>query len=142
MKITGPGPISPTPSRPSRMARGGKGSSFSSEIRDDVSAAAPAVTGSPVGAIEGILAIQEVPDATEGRSRGLGHAHDMLDRLDEIRHGLLVGAIPMGRLVALRQQMREMRNSGNMPRDARLSAILEEIDLRASVELAKLGMMR
>lgn len=142
MKITGPGPISPTPSRPSRLSRDGKGTAFSQEIPEETSAAAPSMTGSPVGGIEGILSVQEVPDATQGRSRGLARANDVLERLDEIRHDLLLGAIPKGRLVALRQQVHEMRSSGNTLRDPRLSAILEEIDLRASVELAKLGITR
>lgn len=142
MKIFGPGPISPTPSRSTRLARGGKGSAFSHEIPEEASATAPSMAGSPIGAIDGIFALQEVPDATQGRSRGLARAHDMLEQLDEIRHGLLIGAIPKGRLVALRQQVRELRDSGNTLGDARLSAILDEIDLRASVELAKLGMMR
>lgn len=142
MKISGPGPISPTPSRSTRLSRNGKGSAFSRELEEESSTIAPSTAGSPVGAIEGILALQEVPDASQGRSRGVARAHDLLERLDEIRHGLLVGTIPKDRLVALRQRVREMRDSGNALVDARLSKILDEIDLRASVELAKLGMMR
>ena len=140
MKIAGPGPLSPTSNRPKRTARGAAASEFASEIPEETSSTTPALTTPTVGAIEGILAIQEVEDATQGRSRGLARAHDMLERLDEIQHGLLVGCIPRSKLVALRQQVRDLRSLGVAPVDARLAAILEEIDLRASVELAKLEM--
>lgn len=142
MKILGPGAISSTPSRPSRTNRGAGAAKFASAIPGETSSVAPTVTAGPVGAIEGILALQEVGDAADGRSKGLARAHDMLESLDEVRHGLLLGVIPKVKLVALRQQVRDLRNTAAGPRDARLTAILEEIDLRASVELAKLGMMR
>ncbi|MCH9020057.1 MAG: hypothetical protein IIA73_06805 [Proteobacteria bacterium] len=62
----------------------------------------------------------------------------MLDRLDEIRHALLFGAIPRHRLLALQREVREKRVA---VADPRLNQLLDEIDLRAAVELAKLGIV-
>ena len=80
--------------------------------------------------------MQEVPTATDERSRGIKRGHDLLDRLDDIRYGLLTGSIPRERLLALRDAVATRRLVAS---DPRLGAILDEIDLRASVELAKLG---
>jgi len=62
-------------------------------------------------------------------------AEDLLDILDDIRLGLLGGGVPSGRLSALVQAVGRQRAS---VADARLSQLLDEIDLRAQVELAKL----
>lgn len=97
--------------------------------------ASRAGTTTPTGAMGGILSIQEVPDATDGRSRGIARGFDLLDRLDEIQIGLLTGAFPRRRLEELRAQIRAQREKLS---DHRLSQVLDEIDLRASVELAKL----
>ena len=84
-----------------------------------------------VAAVDALLSLQEVPDATRRPSAGLNRARDMLDRLDEIRVGLLEGAIPSERLSQLVRTVRTSRDNLN---DPRLSAILDEIELRAAVE--------
>ncbi|MFQ5785916.1 MAG: flagellar assembly protein FliX [Alphaproteobacteria bacterium] len=138
MKITGPGRINPTPTRSSRIGRGSRRGGFAERIPEETPPVARVQGAVSVGAVDGILAAQEVADATEGRSRGIGRGHDILDRLDEIRLGLLTGSIPHDRLVRLHRQVREHRETVN---DPRLAAILDEIELRASVELAKLGLV-
>ncbi len=69
--------------------------------------------------------------------RGIARGADLLDRLDEIRHALLCGAMARESLADLRRHVQARRP---LVDDARLGAILDEIDLRASVELAKLGL--
>ncbi len=82
--------------------------------------------------------MQEVPDATGGRSRGIAHGTDLLDRLDEIRLALLGGTIPYDTLIALQRRVGARKRTAT---DARLAEILDEIDVRTAVELAKLGIM-
>lgn len=91
-----------------------------------------------VGGIEALLAAQAVGDATdgEGRRRMVRYGEDLLEKLEDIRHGLLLGSIPKDRLVALAQMVRSRRENVS---DPRLSALLDEIELRAEVELAKLS---
>ncbi len=137
MKIDGPGSIRPTQSRARRPSRVATDGAFSSQIAvEPHSAVARANSAAPANAVDGLLALQEVPDAAGGRSRGLARGADLLDRLDEIRHALLRGAISRERLAELHRHVQAKKTVVD---DARLGAILDEIDLRASVELAKLG---
>ena len=137
MKITAPRPPCPGPARSRRVVRGAKGAEFSVQVTGESASATRASPAAPLAPLEGLLALQEVPDAAHGRSRGIARGHDLLDRLDEVRHALLVGAIPRNRLVELRNRVHARKGDAG---DPRLSAILDEIDLRAAVELAKLEM--
>lgn len=93
-------------------------------------AAAPALTG-----IEALMALQEVPDALAKRKRALAHGDRLLDRLDDLKRGLLLGRIGTDQLAELARHAAE---SSASVEDARLRDILQEIELRARVELAKL----
>ena len=85
-----------------------------------------------------VLALQEAPDATRGRARKRARERGnmMLDQLEEIRMGLLLGTIPMAKLEQLAQLVRAKREQID---DPKLLEILDEIELRAAVELAKLS---
>jgi hypothetical protein len=138
MKIDGPGSVGPT--APSRRARktGDSGKKFAQELSSgDADTGVSGVSSSgPLASVDALLALQEVPDSTQGRSRGLKRASDLLDRLDDIRNGLLIGSIPFDKLDRLVSLVRSQRADTT---DPRLAALLDEIELRASVELAKLG---
>ena len=93
------------------------------------------VTGTAtVGGVDSLLSLQEVGDAATGRSKGLQRAAELLDQLDEIRHGLLVGGLSRHNLLDLARAVRAQRASIG---DPRLAEVLDEIELRAEVELAK-----
>jgi hypothetical protein len=91
-----------------------------------------------VSSLSVVLAVQETPDAAKGRAkqRARDRGLKMLDFLEEIRIGLLMGAIPKERLEQLAQMVRAKREQID---DPQLTAILDEIELRAAVELAKLS---
>jgi hypothetical protein len=57
--------------------------------------------------------------------------------LEELRIGLLLGHIPRDRLADLSRMVRDRREDAE---DPQLAALLDEIELRAEVELAKLTM--
>lgn len=109
--------------------------SFASELKSSTpaSTAAPA---SQVGVIDGILALQEVDEDGRGRNPHVERGEEMLDRLDEIRAGLLTGKINSR---SLEQLLEQVRNKSQNVTDPKLREILAEIELRAAVELAKLG---
>jgi hypothetical protein len=95
--------------------------------------------GGVVG-LGGILAAQSVnedgrPDHKE-RQRRAQRGGEILDRLEDVRRGLLAGAIPKDRLQELAHMVREKRDRGA---DPVISRLLDEIELRAEVELAKLS---
>ncbi|MEL0106268.1 MAG: flagellar assembly protein FliX [Rhodospirillales bacterium] len=87
--------------------------------------------------VESILSIQAMQDTgdEESRRQAKHYGLDLLDRLDEIREGLLIGAIPKDQLVELAQAMRQKRRQSD---DPQLNQIIDEIELRAEVEIAKL----
>jgi len=138
--------IDPTKIRPTTTRRIGgahpPGSvDFSSVLHDEAAAAAAhGAVGGPVGlgGVSTVLALQGAPDSTERRARqkAIERGSTMLDKLEEIRLGLLLGTIPLGRLEQLAHLVRAQREQVN---DPQLTAILDEIELRAAVELAKLS---
>lgn len=93
---------------------------------------------SAVGNIDALLAVQGVGDALEreSRQRQIKRGEDILDQLEDLRHGLLMGEIPKDKLIALAQMVRSRRDN---VADPRLANVLDEIELRAEVELAKLS---
>ncbi len=137
MKISGPaGPNQVQPRGTAKRGRAGDGS-FASALGGETPATQSAGNAAPASAIDALLALQEVDDATSGRKRAVRHANDLLDRLDAIRIGLLTGSIPKAQLQQLAQLARDGRPN---VADPQLAEILADIELRAEVELAKLGL--
>jgi len=122
--------------RKAKKADGGSG--FADALRD-VSGAEETehsqATGG-VGAVASILAVQQTADATDHKSRGLmmQHGNDLLDRLEQIRLSLLSGAISKDRLQELARRLRERKTSSD---DPALNALIDEVELRVEVEIAK-----
>lgn len=96
-----------------------------------------AVASNPSSSVDAILSLQEVPDATDERSRRStrSHGEDLLERLDALRGWILAGTVPKDKLVELAQRLRAQRRRSD---DPRLNEIIDEIELRAEVEIAKL----
>lgn len=90
----------------------------------------------PLGSVDALLALQSVGERPDGSAQARERAEELLDRLDEIRLGLLVGAIPVRDIEQLSAAIQRKRAHVT---DARLAELLDEVDLRARVELAKLG---
>lgn len=90
-----------------------------------------------VQGVESILGLQEVGDATSGASRGkaVAYGNDLLDRLEQFRLAILQGTISKDRLQELAHRLRQRRQSLD---DPRLEEVLQEIELRCEVEVAKL----
>jgi len=138
--------VEPTAPRPATSVRKTGGSSatgsggFAKALSDTQPSHSPQMPVS-VGFTDmtTVLALQEAPDATT-RSRARKRAQErgsmMLDQLEEIRMGLLLGSVPMAKLEQLAQLVRAKREQID---DPKLLAILDEIELRAAVELAKLS---
>lgn len=137
MRINGPLPGDPAMLRRAERRSAGKTETFRPGLPAEETARATAsVAPARLTSLDGLLALQEEPDATGGHSKGLRRGADMLDLLDEIRLGLLTGAIPQARL----HQLLALLRGGRTPaEDPRLAALLDQIELRAAVELAKLG---
>lgn len=137
MKIAGSSRIR-TPAARKTTARGTGGGEFSvsgGAAAPATEASTPVTTNSPVTSVDALLAIQEVPNEREGRKHAVKRGNDMLDVLDDIRMGLLTGSVPRARLQKLVHMVDARRDTFT---DPRLAQVLDEIELRARVELAKL----
>ena len=138
MRVQGP---TTAPTRDVRRKPAAEGSSpfrveGSGEGASEASRAESVAAAAPLANLDTLVVLQEVPGDREARRRALKRASDMLDTLDAIRLDLLDGGVPVPRLEALVRLVRIQRDQIS---DPRLSHLLDEIELRARVELAKLG---
>ncbi|MCG8493934.1 MAG: flagellar assembly protein FliX [Sneathiellales bacterium] len=137
MRVSGPGRVGST-----QKSKGSKSASKTGEkftIPGDSSetvATSNVASSSPITSIDAIVALQGVDDSTSGNQKAVQKGKDLLDRLEEIRHGLLIGSIPVERL---KQLQLTLSSYDVKSEDPKLAAIVEEIEVRAAVELAKLG---
>jgi len=138
MKVTGsPGPSSAPGPRPVRASGGFSVSSAGSTAA--ASAAASASSAGGVANVSALMALQGVEDVTERRRRAIRRGGGLLDRLEELKLALLQGEASEGALDRLSRTLREERP---IDADDSLNALLDQIDLRAAVELAKASIRR
>jgi hypothetical protein len=135
------GPRSVGGARSTGRSGGAKGADFA-KLLEDAGREPDAVGGAaPAHAVGAILGAQEVEDSTNGRanSRARQRGNDMLDRLEDLRRGLVAGTMSRQALQELAQMVRARPEAGA---DPQLREIMGEIELRAAVELAKLDIQR
>jgi hypothetical protein len=136
MKVGGSGGVSQSgQARPSRPA-GGEGFRIASP--QGASGAGPATSVSSLGNVMGVdalIALQDVGSPLERRRRSVSRAGRLLDALDGIKISLLGGDLSTHDLDRLSRAIREQRAATE---DPKLEGLLDEIETRAAVELAKL----
>jgi hypothetical protein len=113
--------------------------SFADSLKEASAATADVATPEVSGAVgvEGLLAAQGATDPTADqrhRQKLMAYGDDLLERLDDLRLGILLGRFSKEKLADLAQRLRQKREQGN---DPKLDDILAEIELRAEVEIAK-----
>lgn len=118
--------------------RGASGEGF--QVSQPAAAAGPAQTTRAGGvggvmSVDAILALQEVAGPLERRRRAVGRAGKILDVLEDLKVGLLSGETSIDDLDRLRRAVRDERLGTD---DEQLEGVLNEIETRAAVEIAKL----
>jgi 1-aminocyclopropane-1-carboxylate deaminase/D-cysteine desulfhydrase-like pyridoxal-dependent ACC family enzyme len=93
---------------------------------------APTASLTNLGAL---LALQTEDDISERRRRATKRSNTLLDQLDGIRISILGNGVSREQVAALSNTLREYRDQVD---DPGLEAILDDVELRAEVELAKL----
>ena len=119
-----------------KQRTGAADTAFADALRGDSEPAARAAAAPGVASLDSLLSIQEAPDALSGRAKARKRGDQLLDELDRIRIGLLMGRIPLAGLRRLQLLLGQDRPDIS---DARVEQVLAEIETRAAVELAKLG---
>lgn len=84
-----------------------------------------------------LLLAQEEGDTMEGRRKNQERAKRLINDLEEIQMALLTGTISEMRLKSIAHTVAQQRATTD---DPALNALLDDIELRAAVEMAKLGL--
>jgi len=115
--------------------RGGASAPFVPVGAEGPARTAPTSPAAPVAALDAILALQAVGDPLTAKRKAVRRGHDLLDELDAMKADLLVGRVSPGRLDAMMGMVTTLRERS----EPGLDALLDEIELRVAVELAKHG---
>lgn len=129
----------PAPTNATRAAARADAGGFSLSETGGAAESAPAAPAAGLGAVsslDALLALQAVGGPLEGRRKAIRRAGRILDVLDEVKLALLDGAVSPEALERLLTAVRQERGETD---DPGLRSVLEEIETRAAVELAKLG---
>jgi hypothetical protein len=85
--------------------------------------------------VDALLALQEMGGPLERKRRAVNRAGRLLDILDEVKLSLIGGEVTGNDLERLSRAIRDQRENTD---DPGLEGVLNEIETRAAVELAKL----
>ena len=137
MKVSGPAGPGVT-----SAAVGSRASAPAQPFTPTAPAAAPEAPGlaaaggvAQVSSLETLIALQEVGGPLERRRRAVSRAGAILAALEDLRIDLLEGGLTRSAMEALTRAVRDQRA---LTDDPKLEGLLDEIETRAAVELAKL----
>jgi hypothetical protein len=134
MKVEANRPVGTSGVRKDGKSKSGTG--FADSLRTEEDAPVAGVMASPtLTGIDALMALQEMPDATAQRKRAVARGEQLLDRLEDLKRGMLLGRLAVDKLHDL---ARLAAQSASGIDDPDLRDLLQEIELRARVELAKL----
>ncbi|HXQ17465.1 MAG TPA: flagellar assembly protein FliX [Caulobacteraceae bacterium] len=136
MKVTGPsGPAGATGARSAPAQTAAPGFSIGAPAVSTPAGVSAAGGVNAVNTLEALMALQEVGGPLERRRRAVRRADTILDALEGLKIELLEGALGPAMLDRLTRAVREQRS---MTDDPKLEGLLDQVETRAAVELAKL----
>lgn len=135
VRIDGNGRVGNAAGRP---GAGAASSAVPFRIGEGPSAAAarPAAAVAAVTSLDALLALQAVEDPLVKRKKLVRRGASLLDVLDEVRSDLLVGRFSEAKLT----QLMHIISEGREQTEPGLDGLLDDIELRVRVELAKRGL--
>ena len=139
MKIEGPDKARGVGQTGKKGKTGEADGSFGSLLTGGADKAATTSAPSSIAMVDVLLAVQGADDPAQraARRRMVGRADNILELLDGIRLALLTGGMTVGQVIDIADVVASHREKVV---DPRLTAILDEIDLRAQIEIAKMRM--
>jgi len=110
---------------------------FGSMLTEAAKEADAASAAHSVARVDALLSVQAAENPTERAARRRMHQRgdNILNELEKIRMGLLTGGLTVGDVMNVADVVAAHREK---VMDPKLTAILDEIDLRAQVEIAKI----
>lgn len=137
MKVRGPGSTQSTQKGKGTSKTTESDGSFRDMVTGGAADAAPASSSQSIAKVDALLAVQATEDPTAGASkkRMRQRAHNILDELDKIRMAMLRGDLTVGHMIDIADVVASHREKIS---DPTLTSLMDEVDLRAQVELAKM----
>jgi MoaA/NifB/PqqE/SkfB family radical SAM enzyme len=120
--------------KPSSGNRGVKSSNFDSLLISEQKID-PVASTNRISSVDAVVGMQEITDDTKDERGAKNRANLILNKLEDIRMGLLLGEIPKSNLEELSKVLEVARENSV---DSKLLEIIDDIELRAKIELAKL----
>ena len=136
MKVTGPaGPSAASGARSTPAQTAATGFTLGAPAVSTPAGVTAAGAVNAVSTLGALMALQEVGGPLERRKRAVRRADTILDALEGLKIELLEGQLGPAILERLTRAVREQRS---MTDDPKLEGLLDQVETRAAVELAKL----
>lgn len=137
MKIEGPNRTQKSDGAKGKGKVSSGDGSFGRMVTGGASEAGETASTHSIARVDSLLMVQAAEDPTEraARQRMERRADNILGELDKLRNALLTGGLTLGHLIDIADVISAHRER---VLDPHLTAILDEVDLRAQVELAKM----
>lgn len=141
MRVNGPGSTEQVSKLRKKQSVKGVSDDFDTYLSaaGEAEETAPAPTVAELSNVSALLSLQELAGKSEVDARAYKRGEDILDQLNELRMGLLAGAVPPQKLDSLAHLVKESRKEAV---DPALGEILNDIEVRALVELEKYRKVR
>jgi len=135
MKIEGPSKTSGA-SGTKKSGQVSADGSFEDFIASGPKSASGAAPTRSIARVDALLSVQATESATEraAKRKMRERGEDILKELDRLRHGILTGNLTLGQVIDIADVVASHREKIS---DPKLTAILDEIDMRAQIEIAK-----
>lgn len=136
MKVEGPKKSQSASSSKKSSASGADGVDFSQYIKSGQETSAVS-TARAITNVDSLLSVQAAEDPTERAARGRmrERSDKIIEGLEKIRVAMLTGDLTVGHMIDIADVVASHREK---IQDPKLTDIMDEIDLRAQVELAKM----
>lgn len=137
MKIEGPSKTQ-NASKSGKAKKSGKtDATFGNMVADASQGASSAAATQSIAKVDALLAVQGTESATErsAKRRMRERGEKVLRQLDHLRLAILTGNLTLGQVLDVADVVASHRENIT---DAGMTAVLDEIDLRAQIEIAKM----
>lgn len=138
MKVEGPsGPKSTGSVKKAGSVNAHDAAEFRGMMEGGATEAALVNTTAQIASLDILLAVQSVEDPTAraAKGRAVQRSGELLETLDKIRVNMLSGTLTVGHMIDIADVVASHRDR---IQDPQLTGVLDEIDLRAQVEIAKM----
>ena len=120
-----------------KLSKAREGSEVFSLPLDDLNAPAQTEALAETFVLDGLVALQEADTHELNKKAAQKHGENLLDSLDDLRQDLILGSVPIEKLHHIAKTIQTKRKSVV---DPKLQMVIDEIELRAKVEIAKYEM--